>query len=268
MKTVLIGIIILVVLGTFFTGLYGWGSIDPSYITAEQRKFYFILFIIGSVGLFILPIVFLTLKTLKDIKKSFESGESKITFNEWIYNLVPFRPIQVLINQAYPDEKIINKKQISFEGIAGLVRFGKLPVGAGYEIDIPFLARLYETNKSYYIDRRLQHFVLAPIEIGIIYLALADSRTEPLKYSNDIWVIFTYLFFAIFVTFIIIFRIFFQTGRIEMIRKSWLAHQSKGGSMLTLSGTIPSHSQISLSTDKAMNTGSINIPFAKTLHLI
>lgn len=267
MKIVLTAIVVFVVLTTFFAGLVGVGSVDQSFQTESQRKFFFIMLIVGCVGLFLLPVLLLVFKTLRDIKKSFDSGESKITFREWVYNIIPFRPIQVLINQVYPDEEIISTKRISFEGVAGLVKFGKLPVGSGYQIEIPFLAKLYETDKSYFIDRRFQHLALAPIEILIIYFAIADSWAEPMKYSNDIWIIFTYLFFGIFVTFIVIFRIFFQTGRIEMIRKNWLNHETKNGNLLTLVGTIPTHSQMSLSTDKAVNTGNLNIPFAKSIHL-
>lgn len=267
MKVLLVAILGFILLMVVFVGLMTTTANFASY-DEVIRNLIEITLIIGFLAIFILPIIFFTYRALRDTHKSFQSERSSLTFREWLSNLIPFRPIKTLISQVYPNEKIIQKK-ICFDGFADLVKLGRLPVGFGYEVNFPFPAFLIETNASYYIDRRLQQILNGTLGSLFFYWLTslwADNSIE----ANDIERVKALFLFAVIVSsaILILPSLFWQVGRIKVIRKSWLRDENKKGRSLVLTGTIPSNSQITLSTDKFVNTGSINIPFKHAFYLI
>lgn len=215
-------------------------------VNKQLRDLATIALIIMSVVIFIGVPIFFTTKAIKDAIKKFKSKESiTITFKDWLYNFIPFRPIEVLIRQVYPDDQLISKK-LCFE----LKLF-------------PVPASLIETNNNYFIDRRLQSLVNAVL-IGISLYFFGPFLLNKFSGIDDLSTIkFVINMILILMVPITLFQLFWQVHNVEVVKKSWLTASSNSGHLLFLYGKSKI-ARLSLSTDKFVNEeGQISLPFKK-----
>jgi hypothetical protein len=250
MKLLLIAIGIFLLVMILFVGLM---------ISIANNQIDFPLFVIYliSFGVPIL-IIFFTVLAIKDTYKSFRKNKNKISFKSWLFNLIPFRPIDSLIKQVYPNEQVISKI-ICFDGIVNLVKTGKTPINFGYALNMVFPAFLIETDKGFYIDRRLQE-VLKSIALPVIGYGIALFVFHGSDHEQTLVKIFLYpIIFGTTILFLM--ALFWQVSRVDVIKKSWLSNIEKTKYKIILSGVIPTGAPLSLSTDKFVNTGSISLPF-------
>ena len=240
-----LGLIILFLFALIFlvslAAMGGW--FENSVISTEAAE---IGMVIGFLGVFILPIFVFLSTAFKDAYKTFNSHKlGTITFQDWLYNLIPFSPIKSLIKQVYPEDQFISSR-ICFE-------VNPLPVF------------LIETNNNFYMDRRLQNFLNKIIIMVVLYffgVALLSSFTGITDLSLITTIVNTILVVMIPVT---LFHLIWQVNNIEVVKKSWLTSAVTSGHVIFLYGKSRT-AKLTLSTDKFANSqGSISLPFKKTL---
>lgn len=203
--------------------------------------------ILGFFGVFIAPIFVFAYVALRDANKSFKSQKpGSITFRDWLYNLIPFRPINKLIKQVFPEDQIVSKK-VGLEAVL-----------------FPVPIFIVETNNNYFIDRRLQNFI-NPILIGLFLYLFGPVLLGKLSGVKDVSIVeFVIAMIIILMVPVTLFHLFWQVNNIEVIKKSWLTAIPNTGHLLFLYGKSKI-ARLSLSTDKFVNQeGEISLPFKKT----
>lgn len=218
---------------------------DPNY---GWSRFLFLRTLAIWALIFILTALKFILNKYKLSKKS-KTGE--LILNHWLYNLRPFRPISTLINQVYPDERVISKRYCFDTAIVRLRGAGPLSIVPSINVNYPFPATLVETDKSYYVDRRLQDL----LNFSLIFLIVFIIFTIFKRPLNSFSALYTFIFtFMILMIFKFIPILFWQVTEIRPIRKSWLTKNEQKGRRLTLSGTIPADAPFYLPATKLFNT--------------
>lgn len=105
---------------------------------------------LGTLAFSILTIIVISVGFILNKYRFLKNPQpGQLTLKQWFYNLIPFRPIDVLIHQAYPNEKIISKR-FCYDSVLVMTRIIPFPT---IHINFPFPARVIETDKSYYTDR-------------------------------------------------------------------------------------------------------------------
>ena len=146
------------------------------------------------------------------------------------------------------------------------MKAGKVPVGFGYTYHFPLPARVIETDKSYYVDRRLQMVLNTSLFLLIAYLVVIFLLS-----SNVVVTLGDYITIAIIGFFIgmaiLVYPLFFQMREVKVYRKDWLTESDKNGKKLFLTGKVPIGSYATLDHDTFLNTGSISFPFKAFLYI-
>ncbi len=198
--------------------------------------------------------------------RSFKSQNTK----QWLYNLRPFRPINTLIQQAYPNEKAIISKKIVFDSFITVSKIGNLPFMFSYKINFPIPALLIETDKSYYVDRRLQqllnNLIVGPLLVLGIYFIMGVFNVGT-EFRDRLVSLFVFAIFLL-ASLEVFYSLFAQVNKVEVIKKEWISSEKKGKHLVILSGTIPKNSQLTLSKDAFINSGRISNHFKQVFYNI
>lgn len=168
-----------------------------------------------------------------------------ITLKEWLYNLIPFRPITVLIKQVYPDDQIVSRK-----------------IGVEAKL-FPVPVSIIETNNNFFIDRRLADFINSILFGLIIYFLGPVLISKFFGAKNPSSVQFMINLIVIVMIPMALFQLIWQVKNIEVIKKSWLTSHILSNHLLFLYGRSKI-AKLSLSTDKFVSEeGQISLPFKK-----